>query len=283
MINTICRYFFWFMLYSVAGWVMETLLFLIRDRKAVKRGFLFGPVCPIYGCAAVISTALIYDRIHNIFLVFLAGFFLCGILEYATHFILEKLFHAMWWDYSGRKFNIKGRVYLNGLVVFGAGVVLIVKVLQPLVIKLTDMMPPVLLYSLCFALYSLILVDAAMTVTDLAGTIKLLKNFQATLIGGTQKSVDLTEEQFEAMAEKVKGSESWNKMVTVFTDNALLRRIRTRYPNFTLKKYKFILDLIINNPQEDKERKDIKLYGTADSVPTYEPLDEASPTDNEQN
>ncbi len=280
MINTVCRYFFWFMLYSVGGWIMETLLFLIRDRKAVKRGFLFGPVCPIYGCAAVISQALIYDRIHNIFLVFLAGFFLCGVLEYGTHFILEKLFHAMWWDYSGRKFNIKGRVYLNGLIVFGAGVVLIVKVIQPLVIKLTDMMSPTLLYALCFALYSLILIDAAMTVTDLAGTIKLLKNFQATIIGSTQKSVDLTEEQVEAMVEKVKGSESWNRMVAVFTDNALLRRIRTKYPNFTIKKYKFILDLIINNPEEDKERKDIKLYGTADSVPVYEADEEEPETEN---
>ena len=96
MIHRICEYFFIFIVFSFGGWLMETVLYLIRDKKAVKRGFLFGPVCPIYGVAAVMCDIVIYKNINNIFLVFVAGFFLSGALEYLTHFAMEKLFHAMW-------------------------------------------------------------------------------------------------------------------------------------------------------------------------------------------
>ena len=246
---------------------METLLYVIRDKKIVKRGFLFGPLCPIYGFAAIICHALLYGRINNIFLLFLAGFLLTGVLEYLTHFTMEKLFHAMWWDYSNRRFNIKGRVYLKGLVIFGAGVVLIIKVLQPLVIKLTDLMDKKLLYIICFIIYSILIVDVAATVSDLKGTVNTIKNFQSEALGKTQKGIDLTTEQLETMKKAIQNSDMFKKSVS---ENKLLLRIKQRYPDFTLTKYKYILDYINDPPMEDKGRNDIKLYGTADSLPEGE-------------
>lgn len=159
--RTVCTYFFIFVLYSFGGWVLETLLYILRDKTFVNRGFLFGPVCPIYGTGAVLCTALLYNRVDNIFLLFLCGMALCGSLEYVTHFLMEKIFHAMWWDYSSRRFNINGRVYLNGLLQFGAGTVLIIKVFQPLVFKLTDVIPNTVLYIICFILYTILIVDIA--------------------------------------------------------------------------------------------------------------------------
>jgi uncharacterized membrane protein len=258
------------MLYSIAGWVMETLLYLIRDKKVVKRGFLFGPVCPIYGCGALLCTLLIYGRIHNIFLVFLAGTLLCGLLEYITHFLMEKLFHAMWWDYSNRRFNINGRVYLNGLLIFGAGATLIVKVLQPLVFRLIGVMPDSVLYWICFILYSILIVDVGTTVADLKGTVTLLRNMQATIISSTQKGVDLTSEQINNLTEEFRETE----LFKLLKDNPMLAKFRKRYPTFTLKKYKYILDIIADNPVENKGRKDLKLYGTAETVPVAEKTDE---------
>ena len=269
MIITICKYFFWFILYSVGGWILETLLFLIRDKKVVKRGFLFGPLCPIYGTGAVICTAVMYGRIDNIFLVFLIGLLLCGTLEYLTHFIMEKLFHAMWWDYSSRRFNINGRVYLNGLLEFGAGSVLIIKVLQPLVVKLTDMIPENVLYIICFALYSIILVDVSATLSDLKVMLNTLKKLQNLIITETQKGFDATNEQIENINATIKESEIIKSIASSFiSENRLYARVKKIAPDFKLDKYKKVLDIIRDQPQEDKARKDIKLYGTADSIPT---------------
>lgn len=268
MLVTICRYFFWFQLYSIAGWIVETLLYLFRDKKIVKRGFLFGPLCPIYGTGACILRALLYGRINNIFLIFILGLLLCGVLEYFTHFLMEKLFHAMWWDYSSRRFNIKGRVYLNGLIQFGLAAVLILKVTQPLIEKLTDLIPNTALYIISFVLYSLTLMDLCLTFSDLTKVVKTLKYVQSMTITGVQKGIDVTDEAFKDSLKSIKETEAVKAVSKLFTDEkSLVQRIRKKYPNFTLKKYKYILDIITDKPQEDKARKDIKLYGTADSLP----------------
>ncbi len=247
---------------------METLLYLIRDKKVVKRGFLFGPVCPIYGCGAVLCTAVLYGRVQNIALVFLFGLLLCGTLEYVTHFVLEKLFHAMWWDYSSRRFNIKGRVYLNGLLIFGAGAVLIVKVLQPLVFRLVDLMPDTVLYMICFAVYSVLLVDFAATVSDLKGVIAALKHMQNLMISETQKGVDLTREQVQEMYSKVWENELIAKTIkSLQNESRMVARLKSAFPNFRPEKYKELWAIITDKPMADKARTDIKLYGTADSIP----------------
>lgn len=268
MLVTICRYFFWFQLYSIAGWIVETLLYLFRDKKIVKRGFLFGPLCPIYGTGACILRALLYGRINNIFLIFILGLLLCGVLEYFTHFLMEKMFHAMWWDYSSRRFNIKGRVYLNGLLQFGLAAVLILKVVQPLFEKLTDLIPNTALYIISFVLYSLTLMDLCLTFSDLTKVVKTLKYVQSLTITGVQKGIDVTDEAFKDSFKSIKETEAVKAVSKLFTDEkSLIQRIRKKYPNFTLKKYKYILDIILDKPQEDKARNDIKLYGTADSLP----------------
>ena len=274
MVKILAEYFFTFVIYSVFGWILETCLFLIRDKKVVKRGFLFGPVCPIYGSGAVLCTLVLYCRVKNIFLVFLFGLLLCGTLEYITHFLMEKIFHAMWWDYSSRRFNIKGRVYLNGLLEFGLGAVLIVKVFQPLVFKLLDIMPPSVLYAICFVLYSLLVFDLATTISDLKDSVKFLKLVQSEIIGVTQKGVDHSEELLEHGRSNLKESELTKKTAEFIKNDTVIKRIKERYPDFTLKKYKYILDFITDKPQEDKARKDIKLYGTADSIPEAQSDDE---------
>jgi uncharacterized membrane protein len=258
------------MIYSIAGWVIETLLFLIRDKKAVKRGFLFGPVCPIYGSGAVLCTAVLYGRVNNIFLVFLFGLLLCGTLEYITHFLMEKCFHAMWWDYSSRRFNIKGRVYLNGLLEFGFGAVLIIKVLQPLVFKLIALMPQSVLYTICLVLYSILLFDLATTLSDLKDSVKFLKLVQSEILDVTQKGVDSSEERIEKRRDNIKDSELNKKLTEFIKNDTVIKRIKERYPDFTIEKYKHIIEIIADKPQEDKARKDIKLYGTAESKPNPE-------------
>ena len=265
LINKICVYFLTFQLYSVAGWVTETLLYVFRDRKFVKRGFLFGPLCPIYGTGAVLCTLLFYGKINNIFLLFVVGSLVCGALEYITHFLMEKLFHAMWWDYSSRRFNIKGRVYLKGVLMFGAGVVLIVKVLQPFVFRIISLIPVNVLYGICFALYSVMLVDLTFTLTDLTGLIQKLKKLQSVTLENVQREIDKGDEQLNTLANSIKENSHIQAMAQEIKNNPLLIRIKYKYPNFTLTKYKKIWEIIDDKPDPSKARKDIKLYGSSDS------------------
>ncbi|MCR5207302.1 MAG: putative ABC transporter permease [Eubacterium sp.] len=282
MINTVCKYFLWFIIYSVGGWVMETLLYLIRDKKVVKRGFLFGPLCPIYGFGGCLSALLIYGRFKNVFIVFLIGTLLTSALEYITHFVMEKLFHAMWWDYSDRRFNLNGRIYLKGSILFGLGVVIIVELIQPLLVKLTDIMPAKALYIVCFIIYSILIADVATMVADLAGTANALKGIENKIIKTAQKGIDLTGEQLDNAKKLITESDAYEKTAkTLVDENPIVIRFKKRYPDFTFSRYKYILDLINDAPQENKGRKDIKLYGTADSIPEAE--DEAENDENKEN
>ena len=267
MIYTICRYFFIFMIYSIGGWVLETVTFALRDGTWVKRGFLFGPLCPIYGTAAVVLDLLFYGKINNVFLLFIVCFFVCGVLEYVTHFLMEKLFHAMWWDYSGRKFNLKGRVYLMGLIGFGAGGVILLKVIHPFVVKLTDSLSPTALYIICFVLYSITLVDIALTIADLTKVIKGIKGTQYFIFSNLQKGLDNTKKGIRESKLVTKMKDSANN------ENSFIKKFQKKHPNFNQENFKKWFNIIFDEPQEGKARTDIKLYGTPESLPGTEDED----------
>ena len=104
---------------SFAGWIMETISISIRNKKFVNRGFLIGPVCPIYGYGVVLVSLLLQKYQNDIIVTFFMSIIICGFLEYFTSYFMEIIFKARWWDYSQRKFNINGRVCLENLVLFG--------------------------------------------------------------------------------------------------------------------------------------------------------------------
>ena len=133
---TLCRMFLWLIFYSFAGSVYESILCSITERKCVNRGFLYGPLCPIYGSGAILIR-LALGRLTNPLVLFLSGMALCSILEYAVSWLMEKLFHARWWDYSHMRFQLNGRICLLGAVVFGAFAVALVLWIHPAVYGLS--------------------------------------------------------------------------------------------------------------------------------------------------
>ncbi len=138
-IELIEHYFLLFLIYSFLGWLAETVFCLIIDKKLVNRGFLIGPVCPIYGIGAVVITILLTKYSEDYFAIFGLSAILCGVLEYFTSFIMEKLFNARWWDYTEHKFNINGRICLDNLVLFGLAGVFTIEISNPLVTKYIDL------------------------------------------------------------------------------------------------------------------------------------------------
>ena len=109
---------------------MEMIVCYFYDKKIVNRGFLIGPYCPIYGFGALIMLLLTPYR-NNLFVCFILALVLCSFLEYFTSYLMEKMFHVRWWDYSNDSFNVNGRICLRNAVAFGALGVIFTQFLNP--------------------------------------------------------------------------------------------------------------------------------------------------------
>mgnify|MGYP005775656895 FL=1 len=98
---------------------MEVICKLIQYKRFIDRGFLIGPYCPIYGVGALLITFFLNKYTQDPIVLFVMAVVVCGILEYLTSYFMEKIYHARWWDYSNKKFNINGRICLSNLIAFG--------------------------------------------------------------------------------------------------------------------------------------------------------------------
>ena len=124
-----------FLLFSIIGYVAEMTTCFIVNKKLTNRGFLCGPVIPIYGVGSIFLLIFLTPFKENPVLVFLLGMILTTSLEYLTSYILEKIFHNKWWDYSDQKYNIQGRICLVNAILFGIGSVVIVYFAGPWLTK----------------------------------------------------------------------------------------------------------------------------------------------------
>lgn len=155
-----------FFIYSIAGWVTEVFLKFLEYKRFINRGFLIGPYCPIYGAGAVLITVggkLLSPVDRTWAMSFLIAFVLCGLLEYLTSYILEKYFHARWWDYTERPMNLHGRVWIGNLILFGIGGVFILEEFNPRLLALAHRMTPRLFVAILIAVSILFVADAVMS------------------------------------------------------------------------------------------------------------------------
>lgn len=148
--NSIDKLALLFFLFAFLGWVLEVIYAYFRHKKFVNRGFLKGPLCPVYGIGMtgmVVLSNLINQKIITnnliikVFLIFIATFLFTSILEYITGFLLELFFHQKWWDYSEEKFNLKGRVCLKFSIywgILGLFIIEFISIIPENLIKLTQ-------------------------------------------------------------------------------------------------------------------------------------------------
>lgn len=115
---------------SVGGWVWETIYCSIVERRPVRRGFLFGPACPIYGTGAI-AVYVLLGHLKSPVAVFVAGALLATVIEYSTGSVLEERFGKRWWDYTGWPLNYRGLICPIASAVFGVFSVLVVFVIEP--------------------------------------------------------------------------------------------------------------------------------------------------------
>ena len=211
-------YFLLFMIYSVSGWTMEVIGKLIQYKRFINRGFLIGPYCPIYGYGAMLITFLLNKYIGDPIALFVMAIFVCGILEYATSYYMEKMYKARWWDYSQRKFNINGRVCLNTIIPFGLLGLFIMYVSNPFLLSKLNLLSEVWLNVLFWTLLTIFITDNIVSVVVIRYVKKTEKDFGSDL--------DNTEE----ITKKVRQ--------VLESKSVLHRRLLNAYPNLEVVKIK---------------------------------------------
>ena len=186
-----------FMIYSFMGWIYESIFCTVNSGKWENRGFLYGPACPIYGTGALAVSLLMELTSGNgievgkwqIFLVSVIG---SAILEYATSWTLEKLFHATWWDYSHLPLNLHGRISLLTSLGFGLGGLLVADYIAPFTMTLVDGITPICTELLAFAFVFVFAVDLTLTVTVLYHFDRMVVRAENTFNHSMETIVDST-------------------------------------------------------------------------------------------
>ena len=232
MLHTIEIYFLLFISYAFLGWCMEVTCKFIQHKKFINRGFLIGPYCPIYGWGALAITILLKRYMEDPLVLFVMSTLICSIIEYLTSYFMEKKYHARWWDYSNKKFNINGRICLETLIPFGILGVAIMYGTNPILFKLYNQIPQLVINILTAILFIGFIVDNIIS-SNIISSIN---------IEGNKLIKDNTEEITEKIKQVLR-QKSW-----------LHRRLINAYPG--LKDIKVKIKKVEQKIDERRKRKE---------------------------
>ena len=222
--------FLWiFFIYSFLGWCLEVCFFALNTGKFVNRGFLNGPVCPIYGFGVVIVVLCLTPLMENTLLLLLGSVLLTSLLELGVGFGLEKLFHQRWWDYTNEPFNLGGYICLRFSLAWGLACLLVMEIIHPSVLWLIRHIPHTLGLVLLACFVSVMAVDLTATVRtiarinrslgqidELAGRIKALsndlgENLADRVLDAAEKGADWKESLADRREDLMEDLASWKE------------------------------------------------------------------------
>ncbi|WP_042275309.1 putative ABC transporter permease [[Clostridium] dakarense] len=248
-----------FFIYSFLGWIFESIYCSIGNKKIINRGFLNGPICPIYGFGALIIIFFLKNFQGNIILLFIFGALITSTLEYITGIILENLFNTTWWDYSKKRFNIKGRVCLKNSILFGVMSVVLIEVIHKniynLVVDISDLLLIVVVISILVCFF----IDLNFTVLSLNKLNRKLKFMDEILLELSKLNINLDkfdEENIKKLFSHIKNKNIVNKIESIKEKSTCQRRIIKAFPNM---KHKYKQDRLVYLKQIIKDKKSGKL------------------------
>lgn len=163
-----------FLIYSCTGWCLEVIFAAATTGQLVNRGFLNGPVCPIYGFGMVIVLFTLTPLQDSVLLLYIGGVILPSALELVGGWALYKLYHTRWWDYSDFPFNIGGYICLEFSLLWGVGTLVVMRIVHPVVAGLVDMVPPFVGFVVMCVLYAVYAADVVVTAFAASGLAKTL-------------------------------------------------------------------------------------------------------------
>lgn len=251
-----------FLIYAFLGWCSEVAFAAVNKGKFVNRGFLNGPVCPIYGFGMLIVVTGLWGLKGNLILLFLGSAALTTALEFVTGFVLEKFFHDKWWDYSDMPFNIKGYICLKFTVLWGLAATFIVGAVHRFVYMLIVKMPAVPGIILLSVFAAAFITDFVITVTELAKMPKKLgalleaekalraisdkigENISDTTIAAKEKGSEIAVENKPKIGElKAEYEKKKQEFSAAFEKrNFVHRRIVKAFPNLKNGRYSAVYE-----------------------------------------
>lgn len=240
----------YFIIYSFFGWVMESVLKTCIQKKPVNSGFLYGPFCPIYGFGAVFMFLFLQGFKDNIILLFVIAFFSLSLWEYVVGWLLEKIFHTKYWDYTQNKFNIKGRVCLMNSLFWGFLGVIFIKFMHPFIAEKIDLIPANIL------IFNVIMISIAMIIDTIVSVVKV-SNIKSKL-EKLKEITDTIKEKLEELDKKQVNKENLQNVIEELKYKQIaLKRKLTKQTNHLKKAFPTIKSDTIEKINEFlKEKKE---------------------------
>ncbi len=220
----------YFIIYSFLGWLMESIVRSICEKKLINTGFLRGPFCPIYGIGAIIMILFFGGLDDKPIFLFCVATILLTLWEYIGGVILEKLFNTKYWDYSDHKFNFQGRICLTNSIYWGILGVLFVKLIHPFIKEMISKVDQGLLNYVIAVLFVVL-------ITDTVTSIIKVKNMSATL----EKIEKINQEIKEKLKEIRKLKKE--KASTVETIQQMVDALKKKRNKIILRLYKNVYRL----------------------------------------
>lgn len=211
-----------FAIYSVIGWIIEVAYHAVTMGKVINRGFLNGPLCPVYGSGVLMVLTVLGllggdVEIMSAWVLFGVGIVFATLVEFIAGFLLDKLFHARWWDYRDRKFNLNGYICLEFSLIWGLAIAFVLRIVHPTFAALVDKIPDNIGAVLLGVFYVIFLVDVILTVMSV-----LKMNEQLRKMEELQKAIlTLSDGMSEIIGEKTMKTVDKVDKAKVFADKIL--------------------------------------------------------------
>lgn len=148
-----------FVIYSILGWLIESIYMSFCNRKITNRGFAKSPFCPIYGFGATLGYLLLSPFRQNVFVVYIVGAVLATIFEYLVGILMIKLFGELWWDYNDKPFNYKGILCLESTIAWGFYGLGVVYILHEKILQFVDLIHPAYGHLAIIVIMTIVFVD----------------------------------------------------------------------------------------------------------------------------
>lgn len=252
----------YFIVYSFFGWVMESIIKTVIQKKPVNSGFLYGPFCPIYGFGAIIMFLFLESFKDKPVLLFVIGFTILSSWEYLVGWSLEKIFKTKYWDYSENKFNIKGRVCLLNSIFWGILGLVFINYIHPIVAQKLALMPQNMIIYITIILSISIIIDlitSIIKVNNIQSMLERLKEISRTIkekleeIKEIKDNTPINMESIQELIEELKYKQTKIKRRLLRQTNRLKKAFPTMKSD-VLERINDFLSQKIENIKRDKNK-----------------------------
>ncbi len=240
----------YFFIYGFFGWCTEVAFATVKQRRFVNRGFLNGPICPVYGIGVGSVVILLETKDMNIAALYLVSTVLVTAIEGMTGYLMDKIFHHKWWDYSNQPLNIGGYVCLVFSLAWGVACVVIVRVIHPVFRKGVEMIPLTVGIVLAVVFSGVTFVDMCATAAEVLKLNKKLETMDK--IAGELKEISdrLGENIHENVMETLERSQETRKQL-----EESAAELREKLENASEEQRRFIEERIERMEEKIRENR----------------------------